>query len=91
MEDYGTPGATTLLMVNYGIGKVTTEFLVFPDVDYILKTPIPLPLPSQLVSPLGLLIPAVLRLLEEIANPRPTISRVSVGRIIPSSQRRAEA
>ena len=33
MEDYGTPGAITLLTVNYGIGKVTTEFLVFPDVD----------------------------------------------------------
>ena len=38
MEDYGTPGATTLLMVNYGIGKVTTEFLVFPDGGDGLRT-----------------------------------------------------
>ena len=33
MEDYGTSGTTTSPTVNYGIGDVTTEILVFPDVQ----------------------------------------------------------
>ena len=57
-------------------------------VHYILKTPKPLESPSHVVS-LGpeKFAPRLSR--ETRARPRPTTSLVSVGLIIPSSQRRA--
>jgi hypothetical protein len=54
---------------------------------YIRKTPKPLPFPSHVVLPPTLFRPRKARSRVTMPSPRPTTSRVSVGLIIPSSQR----
>ena len=63
---------------------------ILPPCSYILKTPIPLPSPSQL-NPRLASEEASTFLLEDIANPKPTTSLVSAGRMMPSSHNRAVA
>ena len=65
----------------------SSHMAIINRVCHIRKTPKPLPFPSHVVLPPTLFRPRKARSRVTMPSPRPTTSRVSVGLIIPSSQR----